>query len=58
MTLPSNKIQNTETEMVNGMYMFKSSPGNPMHNKGLKPTRPKNGKKKAKKEGSEGYQEN
>ena len=31
---------------------------NPMHNKGLKPIRPKNGKKKAKKEGSEGYQEN
>lgn len=29
-----------------------------MHNKGLKPTRPKYGKKKAKKEGSEGYQEN
>lgn len=31
---------------------------NPMLNKDLKPTRSKNGKKKAKKEGSEGYQEN
>lgn len=28
---------------------------NPMLNKNLKPTRSKNGKKKAKKEGSEGY---
>lgn len=29
-----------------------------MHNKGLKPTRSKNEKKKTKKEDSEGYQEN
>lgn len=52
MTLPPNKIQNTEMETVNGIYMLfqQALQMNPMHNEGLRPCGLKSRQQKTRKQ--------
>lgn len=43
--MPPNKIQNTETETVNRIYIINNSPDEPMHSEVLRPSGLKSGKK-------------